>query len=393
MDLKNPRQNSANFSHNNDCADVSTKNVNKKKFLKVLGAGTLAIMMGIGTLFGVVLAPMNSAQANASANATTESAQKVVENPDGTIQVGMSQEETTAALMNGTWECEPEIDPVVYTTDYGLDIKWHLTGYTVKPETIGKLSSGFFSGYAYISAGGYNWAIIGRGSKITASLNGSVTVSAALSSLSTYTNYTAGTIWYYLSGGIDKTTPSGSAIYAENSKQIAYTNSNPVDYVNPGSIFPNAKVPSNGELGTDEVLCFAQTYLSGTSTQFTSNFRNPNYSGSVLQTAVNTWYNNNLKSSLDSYIVTKSLNTTTSTRTITAKLFPLGGYNDYDDFRWQTYMTEGTYGIMDVNQVWWLRTATDGYTWIGYINKDGKMSGGTGESSEYYIRPAFVLKV
>ncbi|MBR3790551.1 MAG: hypothetical protein IKK20_01965, partial [Clostridia bacterium] len=46
---------------------------------------------------------------------------------------------------------DPENDPVVFTTDYGLDIRWHMAGeYTGGNKVI--LESGVkFAGYAYIT--------------------------------------------------------------------------------------------------------------------------------------------------------------------------------------------------------------------------------------------------
>ncbi|MBR2053112.1 MAG: hypothetical protein IJ959_03040, partial [Clostridia bacterium] len=69
MDLKNPRQYPANFSHNHDCANLSTqKNVNKKKWLRIFGAGGLAFFMGVGTLCGVLIAPMGATSASNAGN-------------------------------------------------------------------------------------------------------------------------------------------------------------------------------------------------------------------------------------------------------------------------------------------------------------------------------------
>ena len=45
-----------------------------KKATKILAGGGLALMFGLGTLFGVLVAPMNSTHATTSANATTETA-------------------------------------------------------------------------------------------------------------------------------------------------------------------------------------------------------------------------------------------------------------------------------------------------------------------------------
>ena len=57
---------------------------------------------------------------------------------------------------------DPENDPVVFTTDYGLEIKSHNVGEvpvtTTSPSDTVTVSS---TSWNYISAGGYNWIIIG----------------------------------------------------------------------------------------------------------------------------------------------------------------------------------------------------------------------------------------
>ena len=94
---------------NNDSAS------RRKKLLKILGASSLAIMMGIGTLCGVVIAPMGAAQANTSKEDVYTSS---------TSPLGL----------------DPENDPVIYTTENGIDIKFGAA----------TLSSGALNGYAYL---------------------------------------------------------------------------------------------------------------------------------------------------------------------------------------------------------------------------------------------------
>ncbi|MBR3790413.1 MAG: hypothetical protein IKK20_01250, partial [Clostridia bacterium] len=73
----------------------------KKKIVKIIAASGLAVMMGVGTLCGVLLAPMNSAQASVGGGVTNSTA-----SPLG---------------------LDPENDPVVYTSNNGVQIKYSST--------------------------------------------------------------------------------------------------------------------------------------------------------------------------------------------------------------------------------------------------------------------------
>ena len=137
MDLKNPRQNPANFSHNQNCADVSTKNVNKKKWLRIFGAGGLAFFMGAGVLFGTLLAPMGAISAFNSGD-----------------PAALAQSADNAQNL-ATLNLNPAIDETIYTTENGIEIKSH------------KLTaSGTATSLQYFTLGSYNgtpvnWLIVG----------------------------------------------------------------------------------------------------------------------------------------------------------------------------------------------------------------------------------------
>ena len=137
-----------------------------RKLVKILGASGLAIMMGIGTLCGVLIAPMNSTHANTSANATTETAL--------TPEAQAKAELDANILVGGGLGLDPENDPVIATTDWGLEIKFHNAGeyqgagYLLSnPSTNGTVSTAALSGYLYFQGGTYNgvsnlkWVIIG----------------------------------------------------------------------------------------------------------------------------------------------------------------------------------------------------------------------------------------
>ncbi|MBR2433430.1 MAG: hypothetical protein IKB21_02345, partial [Clostridia bacterium] len=217
-------------------------------------------------------------------------------------------------LLNGTLELNPENDPVIYTTDYGLDIRWHLTGYKEDPSTLDKIPSGErLAGYAYIEAAGVKWAIIGYSSTITIKgLTGQINLANILATYSSFSGYATESIWSLLQKQEADNTDAGTELYDvyKNVDSDVY-NSSAVTavYSNPAPLFPNAieiELTEDSELQADEVLCFTQNLLPNSAVQFNT-YSSNDYSGSYLETYCDTWYKNNLKSSLDSYIVEKTL--------------------------------------------------------------------------------------
>ncbi|MFQ6749551.1 MAG: hypothetical protein ACLRFR_01755, partial [Clostridia bacterium] len=132
---------------NNFCRNTkkSIKNVSflrKPRVFKVIAAGGLALIMGIGTLCGVLIAPMGATASSNSANLA------------GAAQLGDS------AVSASPLGLDPKNDPVVFTTDYGLEIKY-----------ANALTNTAMSGYTYFTMGEYegypvNWVIIGYDSSM-----------------------------------------------------------------------------------------------------------------------------------------------------------------------------------------------------------------------------------
>ena len=144
-----------------------------------------------------------------------------------------------------------------------------------------------------------------------------------------------------------------------------------------------------------EILCFAQgivqssVYFNGTGST-----RN-NYSGSNLQSVINKWYDDNLKSSMDSYIVSKTLTTIhkDGTSSLNAKLFPLAGNSTSESFYYGDYMSAGYGGSMDLDTAWWLRSGyLSGSYGVYYVTADGNVRA-TDSANPHGVRPAFVLKI
>ena len=302
---------------------------------------------------------------------------------------------------------DPENDPVVFTTDYGLDIKWHLTGYKEDPSTLDKISSGKFKGYAYITAGGVNWAIIGYSSNITASITGKINIVDIISKysgmFSEFSDYSTDSIWQMLDS--PDTTDAGAEIYDVYTTVDSYVYNKSAAtavYSNPASLFPNAKaITDTNILATDEILCFAQTLLPNTNGAVKFGSSN-NYNGSNLKNYCDTWYTSNLQSSLVGPYIQEQTELYTlhynSHSTVTAKLFPLAGRSSSESFYYGAYMSAGPGGNMDVDATWWLRSG-DGYASNGMygVNDYGYVSSGYnngyGVTRSFGVRPAFVLKI
>lgn len=337
----------------------------KRKIIKIISASGLAIMMGIGTLFGVVISPMNSTRASTS----------------GSEENLLTPQEQ---LLAGNLELDPENDPVVYTTDYGLDIKFHRD-----IPTFNTSSSYGVSGYIYFTMGSYNntevkWIIIGKNSNLTKS-----------ASLYTQVKTNWQTYGYYKSySGLDSS-DAGTIIKNSSSKGLVY------DYLN--CVFANAV--STTEIPNGCVLCISETSLY--SCQFYSwNDAYGKYEGSKVQSQMSSLYSSGLglSSTQKTRIQPQSLRSyyyNTYCTSTNQYFFPLASTHGWDSssypqaFCVQTYFTIET---AKTNMVWWLRTgqkttnsssankahvagATSwGYSYDTYTNHNG-------------VRPAFVLKL
>ena len=323
-----------------------------KRILKIIASGGLAVLMGAGVLCGMLIAPMNSTHANTSAGALTPQEQ----------------------LLAGTLNLDPENDPVVFTTDYGLEIKSHNEAGLVDVTTNDPSSNGTVTvsstSWNYISAGGYNWIIIGQYAS---------------------SSYTLSTIrGDEYSGNNPDATDAGNAIEDANGNGLLKTN-----VTIPA--FTNAIAPSNGEIPAGCVLCLC---AGTTGTSYFDN-TSPHYSyfpSSDLDTAMTNVYNS-IKSSLK--ILPTSLTTygydmdtgTITTYTHIEYLFPLATNeeNSSQNFCVQTYLNSTT--KRDISNRWWLRSGysssssgTYDVGWGGSINRNYAYG-------VYVVRPAFVLQL
>ena len=341
------------------CSDVRAENKagnndsgsRRRKLLKILGASSLAIMMGASVLCGVLISPMHSAQASVS--------KEDVYNTSSASPLGL----------------DPENDPVVFTTDYGLEIKSHDAGV---PNISLKGSSGSTTvsgtSWNYISAGGYNWIIIGS------------------YSTSSYTISTLTAPQYQTIGSLADSTSAGSAVKNDFSKQVIKVN----DMVVPA--FSNAKKGYNGEIPFGCVLCLCAGNITTTTFNASTSSGN-NYSGSNLQSYMNnTVYGSTstLSTALKGLkIVPQKLTTlyyNSAKSTINnAYVFPLAGINNTESFYVGSYLD--TNAKCDIDAYWWLRSGSALDSTRAY---DVDTIGSVGNTYAYNslgVRPAFVLQL
>ncbi|MBR2052595.1 MAG: hypothetical protein IJ959_00385, partial [Clostridia bacterium] len=305
-------------------------------------------------------------------------------------------------LLAGTLELDPENDPVIYTTDYGLDIRWHMAGLPNNPNDIAIMPGGQkFETYAYFTHADVNWVIIGCSNKST-TLSGVLNLSNILEYYyhkAGYYNFsnTTSDIWHYLANPIDHELEDqlkdvyslyDGKVYASHSNSISQT-----------AVFPNAQ--STSELEHNEVLCFAQTYLPDRSVFRTSGNC---YYGSTLQSSLETYYNANLMD-LDSRIMPKTLRTIwygvvdkTNGDDLpgTYKIFPLAGGNANESFYLLNYL-DASSSNLNAGKYWWLRSGHTGSSQRDFVAYISHTNTGIyyypGSMSDPYPRPAFVLKI
>ena len=296
-------------------------------------------------------------------------------------------------LLNGTLELDPANDPVIYTTDYGLDIKWHMVGLPANSADITILESGVkFAGYAYFTHADVNWVIIGCSNK-TYTLLGVINLSPFINYYSEYSNSSLNMLQI-------QDSDAATEIYDAHINGFATFFGDSSTAKIKSALFPNAV--SSSELETNEILCFAQNSFNTTSKFNDSTSAGNCYYNSRLMSTMNDFYNNNLT---DLPIAEKTLKTvwrgasdTTNGSDLpeTYKIFPLAGKNANESFYVLNYLSSGSDAMKQSS--WWLRSgnASDSLH-AYYVNSNGSVSYGLYNNdrvnASYGVRPAFVLKL
>ena len=380
-----------------------------KKLLKIVGAGGLAILMCAGVLCGTLISPMNST------HATTSGSEENFLTP----QEQAKAELDANILAGGGLGLDPQNDPVVATTDWGLDIKFHNAGeysgagYLVSnPSTNGTVSTAALSGYLYFQGGTYNgvsnlkWVIIGYS---TNAITSTGPVKA--------TNL-----------GIPDSSPAGTAAKADSSKGTLISTQYKLN------AFTNAV--GNAEIPAGCVLCISEKNLLNA--YYNHNYNTKDSSGyyygarwslSELRTTMSNLCNSGITGfdTIRAKIQTVSLNQyyyrtsdgfsgAIAKDTSSDKFFALANSTyDRDDeviynpstypqnYRIETYLgyysdNKGAKRISYTHNTttadyWWLRSSlSSDYSGAHCVNTSGYVNGGY-VSGSLGVRPAFVLKL
>ena len=357
---------------------------NRKRLLKIFGASGLAIMMGASVLCGVLITPMNSAQANAGA--TSASNKGALAALAQTADSAQSQGLITPK----------EDDPVIGTTESGLEIKY------------GNALTGNLAGFPYFVTNDgttdYYWVIIGAHSKI----NG-----ASLQFVpDNPENY------------LELNSPAGKAIAKDN-----FLIWRMISERDDGSGVSAGLAPVNpkSELSAGQILCLANTAVA-TAVKNNSASDWVSIIGSIGVSLFHSTYDGTMATAFDnyltagseqfglgaisSYIQTVSLTTTgvtyntgVTTTTSSHKIFTLSGI-ETDTFYYLNYLTETQ---ASTGATWWLRGGNstthdatistqinmkkNGGYYGQYVNESGGISTASVSSSTAGYRPAFVLKL
>lgn len=366
----------------------------KSKILKTLGFSSLALLIAAGGTFA--FAPLG-ASPNSLANA--------------------SEIETSTEQGLITPKAD---DPVIYTTENGLNIKWG----TLSINT--SLGTGNLNGFPYFTTNDgsktYTWVIIGRNAD-TSVFSDSIS-QYLFSNWKTTHNTKIGKIfnsdgYYYFNNTYETTSPAGNMI-----NSIIPTKTYVSDFATSTTIKTNPEIPSGC------VLVLANECVENAAYNVSYAYAMAPYRFSHYRSDANT----DFKSTMDGYYTNKSLglaslidqeliqsvtvktyeyqwyDTTWNNRddgtwawrlpSLTAHIFPLCSRADGSTFTWSTYLTANQ---MKLSGNQWLRGGGDGtnghvdvngiiYFNGEYLNTDGTNT--IGKANDIYgYRPAFCLKL
>ena len=311
-------------------------------------------------------------------------------------------------MAGGGLGLDPENDPIVATTDWGLDIKFHADWGSFGTS----VNSGGVAGYCYFTMGAYNgtavnWVIIGRATNVAQRLYFNGSYSSLGTKYGTYTasdypTYSTTNATYYKNYQYETTTDAGSVISSVGSKGLVYDIAN--------VLFANSV--ANAEIPSGCVLCLSEKSIIDTAF-YTKNLNHNNYDGSNLQAQIFTLYSSalGLSSAQKSKIQLQNLKTyysdypnTQLVSNLNEYLFPLAGSQQYSDenFHVETYLTTDArriaYSLGTTTTVsWWTRTGHysnfDTSAWISETGGVHETKYNGLITKTLGVRPAFVLKL
>ena len=350
----------------------------KSKVIKIFGASGLALIMGIGTLYGVLIAPIVTAQANAH----ILTCEKVL----------TPQEKLLSGQGLGL---DPKYDPIIFTTENGLDIKFGAA----------TLTNGILSGYTYFTMGSYggtpiNWVIIGRHSSTT---SGITTGNYALI-LMNYFNVTpySTPVEYWVNNYYDTITPAGVAInngpWDKRMVIVERTNYEKINIT-----LSSNEVVNDVDLTPGSVLVLSE-YIICNSKFDTSGYASGSYEVSVLKTKMTSLFESelNFTEAQKNLIIPQYLESSFYqgvSYTSSAYLFPLAYQGE--NFNASTYLNNSQQRIAcslsatTTVSEWWSRSGHSSYSGSAYyFGVDGDSHNDKrGVYNSLGVRPAFVLSL
>ena len=274
---------------------------NRKKFTKIFACTSLALITCATTLLAVN--PFTPQTARAS----------------------------TQPEQQDVFNLHPETDPVIYTTESGLDIK----------VSLAIDANGVFTGYTYFTMGTYggadvNWVIIGRHSETTSGTSMGSSFSSPLANFfSNSSPVSAVNIKNWINTCYENVSPQGSAIKAD-------MGTDPIVVDQESSYSLNITLSSkekvnDTDLEPGEVLCMSQKSVG------TAFHPDGAYENSALQTYMNNLFISNLNLTDDqkAIVVPKTVITNNSYSYLCC-LFPLAWGNSTCNFNFSSYLSYTT---------------------------------------------------
>ena len=272
--------------------DLQTPTKTKRKFLKTFSFTSLALLMGAAGVFA--FAPLGASPSMASANEMVD-------------QINTKADGENIKYAPSALGLDPENDPVIYTTESGLEIKFGgATSNVAKgggnetTEFVSTLpSSSVLNGYPYFTMGtfnGYavNWVIIGKSTSGISTGNFTFNTDISYEKLSVWQGKTSESPTYknFFDQTYETNSPAGAAIKNNNilNDMSARKLTSNIKGSLLASVVPNEEIPSGCVLVISE-CCLGYSYFNCTgaaSTSYPYNYGNYNWGGRYRYISTNT---------------------------------------------------------------------------------------------------------
>lgn len=281
----------------------------KKWGLKILSFGLLGVMLASTGLVGL-------------GHATTQAQ---------TAQGGSTL--TDGDAIDNSFNLHPETDPVIYTTESGLDIK----------VSLAIDANGVLTGYTYFTMGTYtdgsaiNWLIIGRNSQTVA---GNKVTSVNYSTSLAYLFSTSSPLYSialnnWLENYYENITPPGSVIKDDIGTDQVFVDQGGATYT-VSITFSSQERVNDTDLEPGEVLCMSQ-YSVGTA------YHQSSYEGTSFQTFMSNLFISDLglTDEQKSVIIPKTI-ITRNVSSFPCYFFPLAYSTGNSNFYFSSYLNLST---------------------------------------------------